>query len=330
MNSLLFWMLLPWSSLVILLARRPPLPMRKGSGEDPAFMAGPLPTDTDAEDHTLMPWRLIWLKGMPALMAAPLLFWCTMDMQSMPWTLIGLAPLVPLHILCHRQSRSILEEERRAAREMSWIIWRRGSIQDDIMRAREHEAMDRRMRRCRSTLLLSRDNGHDVHHLFHTLEHRLTAPELDRHQAAALVGGMATHLRHVFMERDRDDIAFGETAGHVARWAWWLEQLGSGPIHISGAPAPGSPQYARKVPSTLFLGMAERMGMALLERETDTAVHWTWSVESGRATLSTSDGPVTLWSDSAAQDWDTAFLLRHGGIAHAGGCWHFELPLIPE
>jgi len=31
-----------------------------------------------------------------------------------------------------------------------------------------------------------------------------------------------------------------------------------------------------------------------------------------------------------AKDWDTAFMLRHGGIAHAGGSWHFELPLIPD
>ena len=76
--------------------------------------------------------------------------------------------------------------------------------------------------------------------------------------------------------------------------------------------------------------MAERMGLALLERESNAPVQWTWSVESDRVKLSTSDAPVTLWTDSAAQDWDTAFLLRRGGIAHAGGSWHFELPLIPE
>ena len=79
-----------------------------------------------------------------------------------------------------------------------------------------------------------------------------------------------------------------------------------------------------------LLGMAERMGLALLERESNAPVQWTWSVESDRVKLSTSDAPVTLWTDSAAQDWDTAFLLRRGGIAHAGGSWHFELPLIPE
>lgn len=328
MEFFLFWLLLPWSTLAVLIASRKPLPARTMSGEESAFVVAPLSTDT--EDNLQMPWRLFWLRWLPALLSVPIVLWCSLDPHRAPWALLGLAPLFPLHLLCFGQSRSIQQEEKRAARDMSWIIWRRGSIQDDIMRAREHEAMDRRMRRCRSTLLLSRDDGHDLHHLFHTLERRLTDPELDRHQAAALVGGMATHLRHVFMERDRDDIAFGETAGHVARWARWLEQLGSGPIHIVGAPAPGSPLYARKVPSTLFLGMAERMGMALLERESETAVEWTWSVESDRATLSTSDGPATLWTDSAAQDWDTAFLLRHGGIAHAGGCWHFELPLIPE
>ena len=51
---------------------------------------------------------------------------------------------------------------------------------------REHEAMDRRMRRCRSTLLLSRDDGDDVDHLFRTLESVLAAPDMDRHASAAL------------------------------------------------------------------------------------------------------------------------------------------------
>lgn len=328
MPPFLFWTFLPWMTLLVLLASKKPMPQLEDPEEFPDFMLGALPSDPDAPSRTS--FRLLWLKMLPTVLVLPILLSCWFGMPAGPWAILGMLPLVPLHRLCHQQSERIKLEETRAAREMTWIIWRRGSIQNDIMRAREHEAMDRRMRRCRSTLLLSRDDGHDVHQLFQTLEQRLTAPELDRHQAAALVGGMATHLRHVFMERDRDDIAFGETAGHVDRWARWLEQLGCSPISIAGAPAPGSTLYARKVPSTLFLGMAERMGLALLERESNAQVQWTWSVESDRVKLSTSDGPVTLWTDSAAQDWDTAFLLRRGGIAHAGGSWHFELPLIPE
>ena len=328
MDPFLFWTLLPWMTLVVLAASARPWSAPDETEEFLSLAVDALPSDMPSKPR--VPFRLFWLRLLPAALAlAILLSWCV-RMPAEPWAILGVLPLVPLHLICHRHTQRIRLEETRSAREMAWIIWRRGSIQNDIMRAREHEAMDRRMRRCRSTLLLSRDDGHDVHQLFRTLEHRLTCPELDRHQAAALVGGMATHLRHVFMERDRDDIAFGETAGHVARWATWLEQLGSGPIVIAGAPAPGSPLYARKVPSTLFLGMAERMGMALLERESNPPVQWTWSIDSDRVKLSTSDGPISLWSDSSAQDWDTAFLLRRGGIAHAGGSWHFELPLIPE
>ena len=144
MDLLLFWMFLPWSTLAILIAGRKPLPLsaKSASGDEPTFMAGLLPMDT--EDQPRMPWRLVWLRVLPATMALPALFWCSVDTQDVPWVLLGLAPLIPLHILCLRQSRSIQEEERRATREMSWIIWRRGSIQNDIMRAREHEATDRR------------------------------------------------------------------------------------------------------------------------------------------------------------------------------------------
>lgn len=277
------------------------------------------------------PLRLRWLEGLAPALAA-LIGLCLWSWgTTFPWMLLsGIGVLPILHITCRRTALSLAGEEALASQEMAWIVWRRGSIQDEIMRAREHEAMDRRMRRCRSTLLLSREDGKDAHHLFRTLEHTLSDPSVNRHAAASLVGGMAAHLRHVFIERDRDDLGFGEAARHIARWAAWLEELGAGPIEVRGAPQPGSTFYTRKVPSTLFLGMAERMGIALLEDRARDTVYWTWSVESDRVRLSTSSGPMTPRSESTAQDWDTAFMLRHGGISHAAGFWHFELPLIPD
>ena len=256
--------------------------------------------------------------------------------QTWPWTSMapellwfGLIGLPVLWFVSRRSALQSAKKETYASQEMAWIVWRRGSIQNEIMRAREHEAMDRRMRRCRSTLLLSQEDSKDTHHLFQRLERTLSDPAVDRHSAASLVGGIAAHLRNVFIERDRDDVSFGETAGHVARWAGWLEELGAGTISVLGAPVAGSELYARKVPSTLFLGMAERIGISLLEEGREVDVQWTWSVESDRVRLSTSDLPISPWSESTARDWDTAFMLRHGGIAHAGGSWHFELPLIP-
>ena len=327
MPSFLLLVLLPWMLLLaILMAGRPWNPLRDGQGSPPLA-----PSESVVLPADRTPLRLNW----PLALAPALAL--LMAIQTWPWTaeapgllLCGITGLPVLWLACRHSALNSAKEEARASQEMAWIVWRRGSIQNEIMRAREHEAMDRRMRRCRSTLLLSQEDGKDTHHLFQTLERTLSDPAVDRHSAASLVGGMAAHLRNVFIERDRDDVSFGETAGHIARWARWLEELGAGTISVFGAPVPGSALHARKVPSTLFLGMAERMGISLLEQGGEDAVQWTWSVESDRVRLSTSGRPMSPWSESTAKDWDTAFMLRHGGIAHAGGSWHFELPLIPD
>ncbi len=313
--------------LAIFVARRPWRPLREGQDSMPPLD----PSESIVMPADRTPLRLSW----PLALAPTLAI--LMEIQMWPLTAhklgllwSGILGLPILWVACRRGALNTAKEEARASQEMAWIVWRRGSIQNEIMRAREHEAMDRRMRRCRSTLLLSQEEGKDTHHLFQTLERTLSNPTVDRHSAASLVGGMAAHLRNVFIERDRDDVSFGETAGHIARWAQWLEELGAGTISIIGAPVPGSALYARKVPSTLFLGMAERMGISMLEQGGEGAVQWTWSVESDRVRLSTSSCPMSPWSDGTTRDWDTAFMLRYGGIAHAGGSWHFELPLIPD
>lgn len=230
-----------------------------------------------------------------------------------------------------RQERSLQRDRRRKAdRDTAWIVWRRGSIQDEIMRAREHEAMDRRMRRCRSTLLLSRGDTQDMAFLFQRLEHTLARLDGDVHDAAELVGGIASHLRHVFMERDQDDLPLADIGRHVDRWRRWLEAMGTGPIAISGLPSAHSPTWSRRVPSMLFLGMAERMGLALLATPPTEPVEWRWEVDEESVGLILEGGPSTVFSKEYKQDWDAAFMLRHGGISHAGGAWHFRLPLLPE
>ena len=313
--------------MAILVAGRPLNPLRDGQGSPPPLAPSEsivLPADSIP---LRLNWPLVLAPVLAILMAIQTWLWNT---QTQGLLLFGIAGLPVLWLACRRSALNRAKEEARASQEMAWIVWRRGSIQNEIMRAREHEAMDRRMRRCRSTLLLSQEDGKDTQHLFQTLERTLADTTVDRHSAASLVGGMAAHLRNVFIERDQDDVSFGETAGHIARWARWLEELGAGTISVFGAPVPGSALYARKVPSTLFLGMAERMGLSLLEQGGAGSVQWTWSVESDRVRLSTSGRPMSPWSESTAKDWDTAFMLRHGGIAHAGGSWHFELPLIPD
>lgn len=230
-----------------------------------------------------------------------------------------------------RQQRLTHRDRRRKAnRDTAWIVWRRGSIQDEIMRAREHEAMDRRMRRCRSTLLLSRGDTEDMAFLFERLEHTLTRLDGDVHDAAELVGGIASHLRHVFIERDQDDLPLADIGRHVERWRRWLEAMGTGPITMSGLPGPNDPASLRRVPSMLFLGMAERVGLGLLAMPTQEGVVWRWEVDEESVALILQGAPSCVFSEEHQQDWDAAFMLRHGGISHAGGSWHFRLPLLPE
>lgn len=321
-------LLLPWTLLLaILLAGRPGKTLRENKEPLPPLD----PAKTNVLNADPIPARLKWpLALSPALALLIALQLWAQNAEASGLVMSGVLALPILFFACRRSALKTAQEEAWASQEMAWIVWRRGSIQNEIMRAREHEAMDRRMRRCRSTLLLSREDGKEAHHLFQTLEKALSDPDVDRHSAVSLVGGMAAHLRNVFIERDRDDIRFGETAGHIDRWARWLEELGAGTIEVLGTPDPGSDLYARKVPSTLFLSMAERMGISLLEQGVNRAMRWTWSIESDRVRLSTTGRPMSPWSEGTARDWDTAFMLRHGGIAHAGGSWHFELPLIPD
>lgn len=223
-----------------------------------------------------------------------------------------------------RVARFRAEEE-----DILWIIQQRGSVQDQIMRACEREAMERRLRRCQATLMLTRRGGRDLSRLFRCLEERVAAMEHDPMDAAAIVGGFATHLRHVFMESDRDDIPLGEACMHVERWAQVLRSLGAEGLEVTGAPLPDSPWYDRRIPAMLMLGATERLGMAALQSGAGPSPHWHWTITEHAARLESMDGAALLLPVEEIRDWDAAFMLRHGGIAHAGGTWSFELPLLP-
>lgn len=197
------------------------------------------------------------------------------------------------------------------------------------MRAREREAMDRRMRRCQSSLLLSRGEDHDLDFLFLSLEKRLMNPRVSAHVAGDLVGGIAAHLRHVFIERDRDELPTEDICRHIRRWAMWLQDMGVPAIEVKGEPAPGSQTSRMRAPSMLFLGAVEHVGLTALRATSPPKMVWRWSFGQNRIRLDIEEGPVLLWPDEERSDWDAAFLLRHGGLAHAGGCWQLDLPLIP-
>ena len=218
---------------------------------------------------------------------------------------------------------------RRAAEERAWIIRQRGTVQDQIMRACEREAMERRLRRCQATLMMTRRGGRDLGRLFRRLEAQVATMSEDNLGAAGIIGAFAAHLRHVFMESDRDDIPLGEVCHHIERWASVLRALGCGDVTITGSPSPASPQHRRRVPAMLLLGATERLGMAALESEAGAPLHWRWVLEEHTVRLESEGGGGLAIPDADLRDWDAAFMLRHGGIAHAGGVWSFELPLLP-
>jgi len=214
--------------------------------------------------------------------------------------------------------------------EMTWIVHQRGSVQDQIMRACEREAMERRLRRCQATLMLTRRGGTDLSQLFNSLEEQVARMKNDAMEAADVVGGFAAHLRHVFIESDVDDIPLGEACKHIERWARVLQSLGASAISISGAPALESKEGQRRIPALLMLGATERLGVAALQDSSAPPMHWQWSIQQHTVRLETCGGAPLQLGGSELRDWDAAFMLRHGGLAHAGGAWSFELPLLPS
>jgi len=238
----------------------------------------------------------------------------------------ALAPVViwPWILQARRQKRDRLET---VSRERQHIIAQRGTVQQQIMRAREAEAMERRMRRCKSALLLSKGNAEDLDFLLARLEQRVADGDMEGPDPTELVGGMAAHLRHVFIERDQDDLPLTEVIRHVDRWAGWLRELGV-TIHVGGHAALRELPPSSKVPSMLFLGAAERWGIDALREHRTAPMAWTWTVSEGMVHLESDANLSSTWPRHLLKDWDAAFMLRHGGIAHAGGRWDCQLPLL--
>ena len=230
----------------------------------------------------------------------------------------------PLLRMARKHKRERLDA---AATERRSIIAYRGTIQQQIMRAREAEAMERRMRRCKSALLLSRGNAEDLDFLLDRLASRISDPEMDGADAAEHVGGMAAHLRHVFMARDQDDLPLREVVRHVDRWARWLGDMGL-TIHIEGHALLEELHPGCKVPAMLFLGAAERWGIDALRDGRTRPMTWTWRMSDGTVHLTSDASLSSSWPSHLLKDWDAAFMLRHGGIAHAGGHWNCQLPLL--
>lgn len=267
---------------------------------------------------------------MGTLLIAPVLIWVAF--ASDEWSFSARMTLTVIAAIgIGLPARIGLQSDRSVEiSERSWIIRRRGAVQDQIMRACEREAMERRLRRCQATLMMTRQGGRDLRSLFRILEERLEAMSGDALEAAAVVGAFATHLRHVFMESDRDDLPLIEACQHVERWGSVLRALGNNELIITGAPASDSPFAQRRIPAILMLGATERLGMAALENQTEQAIRWHWSFTAHSARLEAQGGAPLVLSGEDWKDWDAAFMLRHGGIAHAGGVWSFELPLLPD
>lgn len=251
---------------------------------------------------------------------------------SMPWA--GACSLASAAALCgltwSAGQRGKMLYQAQEIKEMTWIVHQRGSVQDQIMRACEREAMERRLRRCQTTLMLTRRGGNDLSQLFHSLEEQVAGMHDDAMDAADVVGGFAAHLRHVFIESDVDDIPLGEACKHVGRWAQVLEKLGTANICISGVPAPDADEGKLRIPALLMLGATERLGVAALQNPSSEPMHWHWSIGKHTVRLEATGGAPLQLGGHELRDWDAAFMLRHGGLAHAGGAWSFELPLLPR
>ena len=271
--------------------------------------------------------RIYW--ALAGMFAAVMAHQYAQGVQGMQLLLGSTAAIVVIQWL-DSSEKSRMERWRDESRQMAWIIQQRGSVQDQIMRACERVAMERRLRRCQATLMLTRRGGQDLSVLFRRLEERVEDLEQSPMDAAALVGAFAAHLRHVFMESDRDDISVSEACSHVDRWAAVIRALGASEIHIDGAPPPSSNLANRRIPAMLILGATERLGVSTLVNRNAAPAHWRWTFGRQTVKLESKGGAALVLPPEEYRDWDAAFMLRHGGIAHAGGSWYFELPLLPD
>ena len=271
--------------------------------------------------------RIYW--ALAGMFAAVMAHQFAQGVQGMQLLLGSTAAIVVIQWL-DSSEKSRMERWRDESRQMAWIIQQRGSVQDQIMRACEREAMERRLRRCQATLMLTRRGGQDLSVLFRRLEERVEDLEQSPMEAAALVGAFAALLRHVFMESDRDDISVSEACSHVDRWAAVIRALGASEIHIDGAPPPSSNLANRRIPAMLILGATERLGVSTLVNRNAAPAHWRWTFGRQTVKLESKGGAALVLPPEEYRDWDAAFMLRHGGIAHAGGSWYFELPLLPD
>lgn len=284
-----------------------------------------------ASGHRLGPLRAAWRPWTLALgLALAIGFWqahsgpswCLMlgvtGWVSGPWLLQSVRASVAQNKRCRS---GIVAEERR------WIIAQRGTVQQQIMRAREAEVRERRMRRCKSALLLSRGSAEDLDFLLRRLEDTVARHRVSGGTAAEWVGGMAAHLRNVFIERDQDDLPLEDAVRHIRRWAAWLNDMGLDIAVEDLRPRDGH-LTAFKVPSMLFLGAAERWGIDALRANRAERITWTWSITEGSVHLRSDGAGPQSWPSHTLKQWDHAFMLRHGGISHAGGGWECQLPLL--
>lgn len=308
MFDLLFFTLAPWAAMLAV-----GWPLRQASGHRSASLRA-----------AWRPWTLALGLALAIgfWQAHPGPEWCLFlgvsGWASCPWLLRSV-----LVSAAHQKQR----RTEMVAQERHWIIAQRGTVQQQIMRAREAEVMERRMRRCKSALLLSRGNAEDLDFLLRRLDDAIARDGVDGGTAAEWVGGMAAHLRNVFIERDRDDLPLEDAVRHIRRWAAWLNDMGLDIAVEDLRPRDGR-LTAPKVPSMLFLGAAERWGIDALRANREERITWTWSISEGSVHLKSDGAGPQSWPSHTLKEWDHAFMLRHGGIAHAGGGWECQLPLL--
>ncbi|MAC17198.1 MAG: hypothetical protein CMC97_02725 [Flavobacteriales bacterium] len=308
MLDLLLFSLAPWAAMLAV-----GWPLRQASGHRLALLR-----------TARRPWTLV------LGVALAIGFW---QANPGPWWCLLLG--MPGWAICPWLLRSVLrstaqQKQRRSemvAHERLWIIAQRGTVQQQIMRAREAEVIERRMRRCKSVLLLSRGNTEDLDFLLRRLENSIAQNGVSGGTAAEWVGGMAAHLRNVFIERDRDDLPLEDAVRHIRRWAAWLNDMGLD-IAVEDFQLRDGRLTASKVPSMLFLGAAERWGIDALRTNQIERITWTWSISEGSVLLRSDSAGPQSWPSHTLKEWDHAFMLRHGGIAHAGGGWECQLPLL--
>ena len=259
-------------------------------------------------------WRQSWpwAAGGVALSAAVAI--------NLPWWIaalfaisMGLAMVRLAHLSTVRDEGEIDDEAKRNS----------SNVQDELMRLRERELLEKRRHKLQSSVFLSRGDPEDLDQLIGWIDRRIEATGPD--QAAECVSRFSTHLRNVFMASDTPQLPLDQAVDRINRWVKFLRSLDHFTLtHEMPGLDPDHQDFDRETPVLLLLSVVEQWGMsALRQSDADANFGLRWEILPNQTLLHGFGVEATLEPDNALV---LTIEQANGQIKTEPGHWLCSLP----